>query len=408
MKSIFFPLLLGTVALSGVLGAQTAVDLRAQSRNVDFSAAVSTKPFKTGAVLPSTCATGATFFHTGAPAGKNLYACTATNTWTALAGVNVANSGPGAVELLKSATDAGVVTGRQILTGEGTLITQQTDTIAMEVDTAVTPRYATAAVAPTGACQTGRDQFIRTAGFPHFYACVGGAWKPVYAVAGTAPSTCLVGELYFNSSDSGLYGCTAANTWTRFNRTGLDLTVSGHCFISYSCTPTGAVSRSALPPAAVAGNVMAIRVEIPHVLKLGRALMYATSGGANQSFAAAIYRDVNGVPGAKVEGSDLFFLGLSASSFRQTTWGTGTAVLTPAVYWLGFSSESSSALYHLAGGTFVTAGQMQALLSVNPAVVACSNPAAGAGATYTLPATCGTPSAVSDFVDPPIIVSAAQ
>src|ERR1700683_3895934 len=67
-----------------MLLAQTQVDLRTQSKSIDFSAATSTKPFQTGTVLPASCAMGATFFNSAAPAGHNLYGCTAANTWTLL------------------------------------------------------------------------------------------------------------------------------------------------------------------------------------------------------------------------------------------------------------------------------------------------------------------------------------
>ena len=62
--------------------AQTQVDLAKQTKNVDFSTAATTKPAKTGAALPAACATGEYFFLTTAAAGRNTYACTATNTWT--------------------------------------------------------------------------------------------------------------------------------------------------------------------------------------------------------------------------------------------------------------------------------------------------------------------------------------
>ncbi|HUB83616.1 MAG TPA: hypothetical protein VMB03_32680 [Bryobacteraceae bacterium] len=84
MKRFCTEVLLGLVAASPALVAQTLVDLRTQSKSVDFSAATSTKPFQTGAVLPSTCSVGATYFNTAAPPGKNLYGCTAANTWTLL------------------------------------------------------------------------------------------------------------------------------------------------------------------------------------------------------------------------------------------------------------------------------------------------------------------------------------
>jgi hypothetical protein len=43
-----------------------------------------------------------------------------------------------------------------------------------------------------------------------------------------------------------------------------------------------------------------------------------------------------------------------------------------------------------------------------PGAVTCSNPVTGAGASYTLPETCGTTAAATTLLDPPIILSAAQ
>jgi len=63
--------------------AQTQLDLRTQGRNVDFSAAESTRPVKTGFDLPVTCAVRDLFFRSSSAAGKNLYGCTTINTWTA-------------------------------------------------------------------------------------------------------------------------------------------------------------------------------------------------------------------------------------------------------------------------------------------------------------------------------------
>lgn len=69
---------LGTTATFG----QTLIDLRTQAKSVDFSAANTTKPFKSGTVLPSTCSVGEMFYKTDATAGNNLYGCTALNSWT--------------------------------------------------------------------------------------------------------------------------------------------------------------------------------------------------------------------------------------------------------------------------------------------------------------------------------------
>ncbi len=68
--------------LAALAGAQTLVDLRTQSKSVNFTAASSTSPFQAGTSLPATCSVGQAFFQTNAAAGLNLYGCTATNSWT--------------------------------------------------------------------------------------------------------------------------------------------------------------------------------------------------------------------------------------------------------------------------------------------------------------------------------------
>ena len=89
---------------ASALPAQTALDLRTQTRNVDFSAAASTRPAKTGTVLPATCSTGDFFFKTDAPAGINLYLCTSANTWTVVQGGGGGGGGDGTAQRLVSGT----------------------------------------------------------------------------------------------------------------------------------------------------------------------------------------------------------------------------------------------------------------------------------------------------------------
>src|SRR3954462_10222545 len=74
------------LAAVSIAAAQTKVDLRTQGKSVDFSAATSTKPSKTGTAFPATCSFGETFFKTDAAAGANLYGCTATNIWSVQSG----------------------------------------------------------------------------------------------------------------------------------------------------------------------------------------------------------------------------------------------------------------------------------------------------------------------------------
>ena len=76
-------LLLAMFAAAGVVyGQLTQLDLRLQSRDVDFSAASSTKPFKSGTGLPSSCGQGEMYYRLDATAGMNVYGCTAANSWT--------------------------------------------------------------------------------------------------------------------------------------------------------------------------------------------------------------------------------------------------------------------------------------------------------------------------------------
>ncbi len=118
-----------------------------------------------GTSLPSACTVGQLFFNSSASAGSNLYGCTASNTWNGLGGANltlplsVANGGNGS-------STPGLVAGSNIT--------------------------------------------------------ISGSW-PNQIVSGTPvaigtslPSTCTVGQLFFNSAaaaGSNLYGCTASNTW---------------------------------------------------------------------------------------------------------------------------------------------------------------------------------------------------
>ena len=76
--------------------AQTQVDLRTQSKTVDFSAAPATKPLQTGASLPATCTIGQMFFNTSASSGQNVFGCVANNTWlpqTGTASLEIQNQG---------------------------------------------------------------------------------------------------------------------------------------------------------------------------------------------------------------------------------------------------------------------------------------------------------------------------
>ena len=96
---------LAAVLITCGADGQTAVDLRTQSKSVDFTSAATTKPFKSGTVLPAACGVGEAFFMSNAPAGSNWYACTATNSWTLQSGVTTfsgdVTGAPGSTTVVK-------------------------------------------------------------------------------------------------------------------------------------------------------------------------------------------------------------------------------------------------------------------------------------------------------------------
>jgi hypothetical protein len=97
--------------------AQTQVDLRTQGKNVDFSAASSTRPSKTGIALPGTCAVGELFFKTDAAPGSNIYGCTSANVWTPMS----AGGGGGTVTSVGLTMPAEFAVSGSPVTTSGTL-----------------------------------------------------------------------------------------------------------------------------------------------------------------------------------------------------------------------------------------------------------------------------------------------
>lgn len=74
--------LLSILGLSVALAsAQTQINLKSQSTQVDFTASPFTKPVKMGTTLPASCALGELFFKSDALPGANLYGCIGPDLW---------------------------------------------------------------------------------------------------------------------------------------------------------------------------------------------------------------------------------------------------------------------------------------------------------------------------------------
>ena len=118
--------IIAAVAFVAPLSAQTKIDLSTQSKKVDFSGASSTKPFKTGPLLPGGCTVGESFFNTSAASGQNLYGCVAANIWSVLSG---GGSGGGG--------------GSTVQGGTGVVTIQAGNSTTVALDTAVVPTILT-------------------------------------------------------------------------------------------------------------------------------------------------------------------------------------------------------------------------------------------------------------------------
>ena len=125
---MFKIVLLALACLSAA--AQTQIDLRSQAKGVDFSAAGSTKPMKTGTTLPPTCATGEMFFKTDAAPGANLYGCTVSKTWSVQSGISSQNCWYDSADSTLKCHDAGGNTYAAIKTASGGTANQWIDYIA--------------------------------------------------------------------------------------------------------------------------------------------------------------------------------------------------------------------------------------------------------------------------------------
>jgi hypothetical protein len=204
------------------LAAQTQIDLRTQARNIDFSAATSTRPMKTGTALPATCAVGNMFFKTDAPAGANLYGCSTANTWMVQGGIPMGNCQYNANSQILTCTDSSNDVYTTVETATSGTAGQWVDYIAPTgIPHTSQPAFAqisgtaSASQLPGVAMLTNQGNAV-TAGTQDF----SNAAHTLPMKAGTTamrPALCAVGEEYFATdapAGSNVYACAAANVWT--------------------------------------------------------------------------------------------------------------------------------------------------------------------------------------------------
>jgi hypothetical protein len=230
----------------GMVGAawsQTAIDLRTQGKNVDFSGSASTRPVKTGTVLPAVCKTGDLFFKSDAAAGQNLYGCVAANSWVQASGGGNGGSG-GGVQV-------------QAGTAGGVLVTTANNIASVDADSSF--------VMTAGNHNAPNGNMIPSAGIWNLTSVDG----LVMRNAATDPATCSIGELFVNTASTPVLKlCTAANTWTATGSGGgggstvgqVRTLATGTSSASCPSSPTTLASYTVPAATLAAGDVLDIRV----------------------------------------------------------------------------------------------------------------------------------------------------
>jgi hypothetical protein len=423
------------LAASWVVSGQTQVDLRKQVKNVDFSAAASTIPVKTGTFLPASCQTGEMYFKTNEPAGANLFGCTSANTWTNLSGAGGQGGSPAPfcaeqgtenaysctlsppissyqtgqiVQFQASTTNTGPATvnfnalgqravkkhGDQELHARdikaGQIVTLVYDGVSFQMQSQAA-NYLQAG--GSGAVTFNRNVFPWTIDVETSLVCLvtancaptgafdlsNSAMTRPSRMSASEPATCLEGESYYNTTTHRRRNCTAPNSWSdeAAHQAGPQFS-SG--FGWYAPLGTGSAYGAIL-----ASTPLYFQLVIPYPMSVSALVAKSNSAaGAGLAVAAALY-DANG---SRVNGAHG---NVVAPPAGDIVISFAMPITLPAgVYYLGIASEDDTV-------AVLTSEVAASMLNVNGAarVATGTEAATGAGASFALPASIGTMSAVN-------------
>ncbi len=212
-----------------IASGQTMVDMRSQARNIDFSAASSTRPFPVGTSMPPICSVGQTYFQSDAKPGHNLYLCTATNIWTPIEGAQQPLAGSSASVVVTVGEDdtyaldvnpAVVPTqnGNNAYTGRNDF--SRSSSLQVVVSSTRPPNADCDAADEVGRVVLRKSDPVNQASILYLCQATGPStfgWRASnYSYGSGRPQSCEAGELFFDigaPAGQEWSGCVSAGTW---------------------------------------------------------------------------------------------------------------------------------------------------------------------------------------------------
>jgi hypothetical protein len=170
------------------------------------------------------------------------------------------------------------------------------------------------------------------------------------------------------------------------------------CFLFTNCGVPQISNRAILVTAAQSKGVVMAQVYFPGPLVLNKWVYYQMTGGAStDGTTVGIYADSGSdTPGAM---EARFVNGDSSGQVQKTgTWAVGGgSTIAAGLHWIAISSEGVLAQYYGSGesGLSLSPYILLGFVASVPRMVSCSNPSTGTGSGLTLPATCGTATALT-------------
>ena len=424
----------------------TLVDLRTQSKNVDFSTMVSTRPVTVGTAIPSTCVIGQMFFRSNAAAGANLYGCTAVNTWTPLnvqeneENIVTATSGSGAayvasancpqsLAFLQTYNFVPDVTNTVIsptlnLCGLGALAVKHNDSTNLVVGelqqghvyplvvnsgvTAFLINWEQLQADSTQSININRSGAVATIGYKpavvpdkinlqtltNFWDFTGGALRPPQSVAANLPAAAANTGKFVEVTD----GASLCDVSTGGGSTAVLAISNGSSWIAPNCAPPPAITAATqgwlypldIPPSGNSGTL---------ALTPNKVVLYAVQPKANytvrrystlgtvttgKGLTACMYT----AGGSLIANSSSHYVGTGSAATPNMATGGPLSLAAGGYYFLAFTGEDAVTALNL--NLWGTNSAAQSMMNVNSgaSVAKCTQSSTGTGAGLACPSTC--------------------